>query len=59
MEVEALKTVNEAAELFRCRPETIRRYIASGQLPAKRFPNGIMRIRATDLEAFLMPVLVK
>lgn len=54
--MDQLMTVIEAAARCRCRPETIRRYIASGQLPALQFPKGYYRIREGDLMMFLRPV---
>ena len=56
MEAEQLLTVNEAAKRFRCRPETIRRYIAAGQLVGMQLPGGYFRIREVDLQSFLRPV---
>ena len=54
--MDQLLTVIEAAAACRCRPETIRRYIDSGQLPALQFPKGYYRIREEDLKRFLRPV---
>ena len=48
-----LLPVNEVAERLRCRPETIRKYIATGLLPAVKLPSGYYRVREVDLETFL------
>ncbi|OBK13970.1 hypothetical protein A5636_08775 [Mycobacterium asiaticum] len=43
-------TLKEAAARKRCNLQTIRRMIASGQLPAHRFGPRLIRIYADDLE---------
>jgi len=43
-------TVAEAAGRFACHPETIRRRIRSGELPAIRGPHGRYLVRDADLE---------
>jgi excisionase family DNA binding protein len=51
-----LLTVQETARLLRVSPITIRRYIASGRLPAERVGRGI-RVRRTAIEGFVSPVV--
>lgn len=51
-----LLTVKETAQILRVSPITVRRYIASGQLPAQRAGRGI-RVRRQDVEDFLEPVM--
>ncbi len=45
--------VNEAAGYLRVTPGTIRRWVAAGLLPAVRVGPRIVRIKFTDLLAFL------
>jgi excisionase family DNA binding protein len=40
-----LLTTGEAAKALRVHPQTIRRWIASGQLPAICLPSGVWRVR--------------
>lgn len=47
-----LFTVKEVAAMFKCNPETIRRYIKEGLLRAVRL-KGEYRIRQGDIDAFL------
>ena len=51
-------TVSEAAKHLRCTPESVRRWINEGKLPAQRLPGGYFRIRSLDLEAFVRPAEV-
>jgi excisionase family DNA binding protein len=51
-----LLTVKETANLLRVSPITIRRYIASGRLPAERVGRGI-RVRRKAIEGFVTPVV--
>ena len=51
-----LLTVPEVAERFRCRRETVRRWIVRGLLPAQVLPSGSYRIRERDLDFVLHPV---
>ena len=50
-----LLTVKETARLLRVSPITVRRYIASGRLPAERVGRGI-RVRREAIEGFVTPV---
>lgn len=50
-----LLTVNETARLLRVSPITIRRYIASGRLPAERVGRGV-RVRREAIEDFVTPI---
>src|SRR5215216_6949029 len=50
-----LLTVKETASLLRVSPITIRRYIASGRLPAERVGRGI-RVRREAVEDFVTPI---
>ena len=54
-----LLTVSEVAHKLNCRKESVRRYIAQGDLPALVLPGGSYRIREDDLSAFLQPVFPK
>ena len=56
---ERFLTVDEVADRLRCRRETIRRYIVEGRLPALQIPGGFYRVRESDLEGFLRPVVPK
>ncbi len=49
-----LLTVPEVAERLRVHPITVRRHIKAGRLRAVRFGRSV-RVRASDLEAFLRP----
>jgi excisionase family DNA binding protein len=49
-------SVNEAAESLDCSPRTIRRYIASGLLPAYRMGPRLIRIDPAELDAMLHKV---
>ena len=44
-------TLAEAAELLRCHPETLRKSIADGRLPAARLGRGY-RVSRADLQTF-------
>ncbi len=50
-----LLTVEETATLLKVNPETVRRHIAVGRLPAVRVGRHI-RIRREELEQFMAPV---
>jgi len=47
-----LFTVKETAEMFKCHPETIRRYIKQGLLGATRL-KGEFRISQEEIDTFL------
>lgn len=51
-----LITIGQAAEILGCHPQTIRRAIAAGSLPAYRFGPRAIRLRRSDVEAALRPV---
>jgi excisionase family DNA binding protein len=42
----------EAARRLKASPEAVRFWIRTGDLPAKVFPGGRIRIRVVDVEAF-------
>jgi excisionase family DNA binding protein len=46
-------TVAEAAALLRCHPETIRRAVRTGELPATRLGYRTLRIQRVDLESWV------
>lgn len=46
-------TVGKAAELIGVSPDTVRRWIDSGQLPAERTPGGRRRVDGAALAHFL------
>jgi excisionase family DNA binding protein len=46
----ALLTVSQVAAVLNVHPATVRRWIASGALPATRLPGGTYRVDATDLD---------
>ncbi|MGO4143452.1 helix-turn-helix domain-containing protein [Paenarthrobacter sp. YAF11_1] len=48
---EHLLTVREAAEFLRVTPETVRRRVRAGDLPACRLGRGAIRIRRTDIDS--------
>jgi excisionase family DNA binding protein len=52
-------TIPQAAQRLGVEPRTVRRYIASGKLPAYRIGGeGFIRINADDVERLLVPVSV-
>jgi excisionase family DNA binding protein len=44
-------TLQEAAERLRCSTKTVRRYVASGRLPAYRVGPTMLRVSAEQLDA--------
>ena len=46
-------TVGEAAQLIGVSPDTVRRWVDSGQLPAERTPGGRRRVDGAALAHFL------
>lgn len=44
-------TIQQAADLMSCSTKTVRRLIASQQLPARRIGTRMIRIDAADLDA--------
>ena len=49
-----LLTVAQAAEQLGCRPATVRRMIARGELPVMRINQRFQRVRAADLEGLIL-----
>jgi len=49
-DADELLTVDEVAERVKVNPETVRRWIKSGRLPAVRPAGGPYRIHSTDLD---------
>lgn len=49
-------TTTEAADYLGLTSKTIRRYIASGKLPARRIGVRVVRVRRDDLDGLLSPV---
>ena len=48
-----LLTVRAVAEALSCSPETVLRRVRSGELSAIRLASNALRIRESELEAFL------
>ena len=57
MEIEELLTLQQAARMVLRREETVRGWIHTGKLPAKKLPGGHYRISRADLLAMLQPVI--
>jgi excisionase family DNA binding protein len=53
--LDQMLTAREVAGRFNCRVETVRRWIARGDLPAHILPGGEYRIFEKDLEHILQP----
>ena len=53
---EELMTAIDVASHLHVRVETVRKWIADGDLPALVLPGGGYRIRRTDLSKVLQPV---
>lgn len=51
-------TIQGAAEILSCSTKTIRRKIASGELPARRIGARMIRVDAADLAELGRPVTV-
>ena len=52
----SLLTIETAAEMLAVHPRTIRRYVASGDLPAYRIGPRQIRVRTSDVDALLVPI---
>ena len=52
----SLLTIEGAADMLAVHPRTIRRYISSGDLPAYRIGSRLTRVRASDVDALLVPI---
>ena len=50
-------SISEAALTLRRGERTLRRWVATGMLPAVKLPNGQLRIRVADLNALGEPVV--
>ena len=50
-------SIQGAAKRIKVHPNTIRNLIKSGDLSAERIGSKIIRIKSTDLEALLTPVV--
>lgn len=48
-----LLTTGQVASLLNVHPQTVRRWIDTGRLPALRLPSGVWRVRRDDLDALL------
>lgn len=48
-----LLTTSEVAERARVSPETVRRWVREGHLPAVTLPAGTLRFRVEDIDAML------
>lgn len=53
-----LMTVPQASKYLGVSPQTIRRHIAAGRLPAVRMGPRLTRIRRDDLDALIQPMPV-
>ena len=51
MDTSALLTQREVAEYFHVTQRTVRRWVATGKLPAVTTPGGTQRYRRADIEA--------
>lgn len=49
-------TIAEAAQTYGVHPNTIRRHVAAGRLPAVRVGPRLLRVDAADVEALAQPV---
>jgi excisionase family DNA binding protein len=56
MMTETYYTLEEAAQLLKLHPQTLRRWIREGKLPARRFGRQF-RLRSDDLEHAAQPAL--
>jgi len=56
MSTEAYYTLEEAAQMLKLHPQTLRRWIRSGKLSARRFGNQF-RLRPEDIERAAQPAL--
>ncbi len=49
--------ITEAAMLLGVDQRTVRRFISEGKLPAYRVGNKVVRLKRTDVEALLVPII--
>ncbi len=54
--VDPLLTLEDVAERLGVHIRTLHRFVADGRLPAYRIGPRLVRIRTSDVEAFLEPV---
>ena len=57
MLIETYYTLEEAARVLKLHPQTLRRWIREGKLPARRFGRQF-RLRREDLEHVAQPALI-
>ncbi|MDJ1372067.1 helix-turn-helix domain-containing protein [Gulosibacter molinativorax] len=55
----SLLTIEQAADFLQVSTKTIRRWIATGDLPARRFGGRAIRIRRADIEAMGEPLTAR
>jgi excisionase family DNA binding protein len=53
----AMLSSKQAAEALGCTESAIRRWVSTGKLPAVKVGTRMTRIRESDLEKFVKPVL--
>src|SRR5919199_298383 len=56
MSIESYTTLEEAAQILKLHPQTLRRWIRQGKLPARRFGKQY-RLRVEDIERAAQPAL--
>jgi excisionase family DNA binding protein len=56
MTTETFYTLEEAARMLKLHPQTVRRWIRQGKLPARRFGKQF-RLRPEDIERFAQPTV--
>lgn len=54
--IDELLTLAQAAAVLGVHPRTVRAYIARGDLTGVRLANQLIRVRTSDLQAFLQPM---
>ena len=53
-----LLTIDQTADYLSCSKQTVRRYIAAGELPAYRVGARAVRLRLADIDAMLRRIPV-
>src|SRR5262249_49316407 len=56
MRAETFYTIEEAAHMLKLHPQTVRRWIRQGKLPARQFGKQF-RLRPEDVERFTQPTV--